>query len=390
MTETEQDWRDIIYRCFRCGYCKFTHEYSDLNCPSYKKYRFETYSTGGRLWLAYAALKGDIKWSNNLSNVLYSCTTCGNCMQNCRFEKFNFLLVDVIEAARAEAVKNGICPEKQKVLLERVQNQKFFNPYGEPNSDNKELKKAYNLPDTAEWVYFIGCTSNYRQKNLRDATLSVLKKANVNFTLINEHCCCSPLIRTGQIHPINDIVKFNLAQIKNAGASKIITSCAGCYRTMKKDWPKFGADYKIEVYHTIELVKKLIDEGKIELSSEYSKTVTYHDPCHMGRHMNIYDIPRDVIKQIPKINLVEMKRNKRDALCCGAGGGVKIGYPDWSIEISKERLNEAKETGASILTTICPFCKTNLSDANQQFKMRFEILDLIEIIDQLKLQKIEP
>jgi len=390
MTEIEQDWRDIIHRCFRCGYCKFTHEYSDLNCPSYKKYRFETYSTGGRLWLAYAALKGDIQWSNNLSNVLYSCTTCGNCMQNCRFEKFNFLLVDVIEAARAEAVKNGICPEKQKVLLERVQNQKFFNPYGEPSSDNEELKKAYNLPETAEWVYFIGCTSNYRQKNLRDATLNVLKKANVNFTLINERCCCSPLIRTGQIDPINDIVKFNLAQIKNAGASKIITSCAGCYRTMKKDWPKFGADYKIEVYHTIELVKKLIDEGKIELSSEYSKTVTYHDPCHMGRHMNIYDIPRDVIKQIPKINLVEMKRNKRDALCCGAGGGVKIGYPDWSIEISKERLNEAKETGASILTTICPFCKTNLSDANQQFKMRFEILDLIEIIDQLKLQKIEP
>jgi len=311
-------------------------------------------------------------------------------MQNCRFEKFNFLLVDVIEAARAEAVKNGICPEKQKVLLERVQNQKFFNPYGEPSSDNEELKKAYNLPETAEWVYFIGCTSNYRQKNLRDATLNVLKKANVNFTLINERCCCSPLIRTGQIDPINDIVKFNLAQIKNAGASKIITSCAGCYRTMKKDWPKFGTNYNIEVYHTIELVKKLIDEGKIELSSEYNKTVTYHDPCHMGRHMNFYDIPRDVIKQVPKVNLVEMKRNKRDALCCGAGGGVKIGYPDWAIEISKERLNEAKETGASILTTICPFCKTNLSDANQQFRMGFEILDLIEIIDQLKLKKIEP
>ena len=390
MTETEQDWRDIIHRCFRCGYCKFTHEYSDLNCPSYKKYRFETFSMGGRLWLIYAALKGDIKWSNNLSNVLYSCTTCGNCMQNCRFEKFNFLLVDVIEAARAEAVKNGICPEKQKLLLERVQNPSFFNPYGESHSNNEELKKAYNLPDTAEWVYFIGCTSNFRQKNLRDATLNVLKKANVNFTLINERCCCSPLIRTGQIDPINDIVKFNLAQIKNAGASKIITSCAGCYRTMKKDWPKFGTNYNIEVYHTIELVKKLIDEGKIELSSEYNKTVTYHDPCHMGRHMNFYDIPRDVIKQVPKVNLVEMKRNKRDALCCGAGGGVKIGYPDWAIEISKERLNEAKETGASILTTICPFCKTNLSDANQQFRMGFEILDLIEIIDQLKLKKIEP
>lgn len=388
-SEMEQDWRSIIHRCFRCGYCKFTYEYTDLNCPSYKKYRFETYSTGGRLWLIYAAIKGDLPWSDNLTKVLYSCSTCGNCLQNCRFEKFNFLLVDIIEAARAEAVKNGFYPEKQKALLERIQNKAYFNPYAESHTNNEELKKVYNLPDEAEWVYFIGCTSNYRQKSLRDATLRFLKKANLKFTLIDEHCCCSPLIRTGQIDPINNFVKFNLAQIKNAGASKIITSCAGCYRTIKKDWPKFGADYNIEIYHTIELVKKLIDEGKIKFSSEYNKTITYHDPCHLGRHMNLYDIPRDVIKQVPGINFVEMKRNRQNAWCCGAGGGVKIGYPDWALEISKERLEEAKETGASILTSICPFCKTNLSDANKLFNKDFEILDLIELFDKLEIKSIE-
>ena len=387
MTLTEkQDWRDIVHRCFRCGYCKFTHEYSDFNCPSYKKYRFETYSTGGRLWLIYGIISGEIQWSDSLANVLYACPTCGNCTENCRFDKFNDFLVDIIEAARAEAVKNGFCPEKQKVLLERTKNPENYNPYGEPNSDNAQLREKHNLPNKAEWVYFIGCTSNYRQKNLRDATIRFLKKAKIDFTLIDEHCCCSPIIRTGQIDPVNDFMNYNITEINKTGAKKVITSCAGCYRTMKKDWLKLGADYGFEIYHTAELVKLLMDEGRLIINSKYNNTVTYHDPCHLGRHMGMYEVPREVYKKIPEINLVEMRRNRENAWCCGAGGGVKIGYPEWSVEISKERLEEAKDTTATIISSICPFCKTNLSDANEQYEMGFEVLDLIEILDQLDIE----
>ena len=386
ITLTEkQDWKDIVHRCFRCGYCKFTHEYSDFNCPSYKKYRFETYSTGGRLWLIYGVISGEIQWNEGIANVIYACSTCGNCTENCRFEKFNDFLVDIIEVARAEAVKNGFCPEKQKALLERTENTEYYNPYGEKNSDNTELKKKYNLPDNAEWVYFIGCTSNYRQQNLRDATLRFLKKAKIDFTLIDEHCCCSPIIRTGQIKPANDFINYNVAQIKNAGATKIITSCAGCYRTIKKDWSKFGADYDFEVFHTVELVKQLLDEDRLKIISEYKNTVTYHDPCHLGRHVGMYEIPREVYNKIPGIKLVEMRRNRENAWCCGAGGGVKIGYPEWSLEVSQERLEEAKQTGASVISSICPFCRTNLSDANEKYDMGFEVIDLIEILDKLDI-----
>ena len=382
----KQDWRDIVHRCFRCGYCKFTHEYSDFNCPSYKKYRFETYSTGGRLWLIYGILSGETKWSEGLANALYACTTCGNCTENCRFDKFKDFLVDIIEAARVEAVENGFCPEKQKVLLERTENIENFNPYGEPNSDNTQLKREYDLQDDAEWVYFIGCTSNYRQKNLRDATLRFLKKANINFTVIDEHCCCSPIIRTGQINPIKDFMNYNITQINKTGAKKVITSCAGCYRTIKKDWLKMGADYDFEVFHTVELVKQLLDEGRIIFNSEFQKTVTYHDPCHLGRHVGMYETPREVYNKIPGIKLLEMRRNRENAWCCGAGGGVRIGYPEWSLEVSKERLEEAKETGASVVSSICPFCKTNLSDANEKYNMDFEVIDLIEILDNLDIE----
>ena len=385
-SESYQDWKDIVHRCFRCGYCKFTYEYSDFNCPSYKTYRFETYSTGGRMWLIYGLINNDLKWSQNLANVLYACTTCGNCTENCRFEKFNDFLVDIIEAARAEAVKSGFCPENQKFLLERTKDPNNFNPYGEKNSDNIDLKKKYDLPDKAEWVYYIGCTSNYRQQDLRDATLRLLKKIGIDFTLIDEHCCTSPLIRTGQKDIVSDFMNYNINQINNTGASKVITSCAGCYRTLKKDYEKLGADLGFEVLHTGELIKTLLDEGKIKITSNYEKIVTYHDPCHLGRHMDMYEIPRDIIQAIPGINFIEMKRNRNNAWCCGAGGGVKIGYPDWALEISKERLEEAKETGATVLTSMCPFCKTNLADANKEFKMGFEIIDLIELIDQLKIE----
>ena len=265
----------------------------------------------------------------------------------------------------------------------------MFNPYGESNSDNEELKRKYELPDNAEWVYFIGCTSNYRQKNLRDATIRFLKNAKVDFTLIDEHCCCSPIIRTGQTEPIEDFINYNLTQIKNAGASKIITGCAGCYRTIRKDWSKYGSELNLEVFHTIELIKKYLDKKKLKFKSEHNKTLTYHDPCHLGRHIGMYDVPREVINQIPGINLVEMKRNKENAWCCGAGGGVKIGYPDWALEVSRERLEEAMKTGASIVTSICPFCRINLSDANQKFEMDFEILDIVEIINDLDYEIID-
>lgn len=383
--EQKQDWKDIVHRCFRCGYCKFTEDFSDFNCPSYKKFRFETYSTGGRLWLIYGILSGEIKLNEGAVNAIYACSTCGNCTENCRFDRFKDFLVDFIEAGRALAVENGFCPEKQKVLLERTENPKMFNPYGEPNSDNTQLKEKYNLPDEAEWVYFIGCTSNYRQKDLRDATIRFLKKANIDFTLIDEHCCCSSLLRTGQKNPVEDFMNYNIDQINRTGATKVITSCAGCYRTIKKDWLKLNAAYGFEVYHTVELIKKLLDEGQISINSEFQKTVTYHDPCHLGRHMGMYDIPREVYKKIPGIKLVEMRRNRENAWCCGAGGGVKIGYPDWSVEVSEERLEEAKETGASVISSICPFCRTNLSDANQKYNMGFEVIDLLEILDKLDI-----
>jgi len=372
-------------RCIKCSTCKYSYKEFEPSCPSGEKFLFESYWASGRIRTIRGLINGDLEWSEDLKDPIFACTTCGACIDSCNAPHADYI-VDMIEALRELAVKHIGSAENQEFLISRCE--ESCNPYGEPNSDNIELKKKFNLPDKAEWVYYIGCTSNYRQQNLRDSTIRFLKKAGINFTLIDEHCCTSPMIRTGQIGIVNDYMNYNIAQIKNTGASKVITSCAGCYKTIKRDFKRFGGEYDFEVYHTVELVKQLLDEGKITFKSEYNKTITYHDPCHLGRHMGIYEIPREIYKQIPGLKLVEMKRNRNFAWCCGAGGGVKIGYPDWAVEVSSERLKEAKETGATVVSSTCPFCRTNLSDANKNYNFEFEVLDLMEIIDQVDIELI--
>ena len=369
-------------RCIKCSTCKYSYKDFEKSCPSGEKFLFESYWASGRIRIIRGVLNGDLDWTNDLINPIFACTTCGACMDSCQAPHADYI-VEMIEALRELAVKNIGPAENQKLLVSRCE--ESCNPYGEQNSDNIELKKEYELPDKAEWVYFIGCTSNYRQSNIRDSTLRFLKKTGINFTLIDEHCCTSPMIRTGQLSIVDEYMKYNIEQIRNTGATKIITSCAGCYKTLTNDFVRFGNELEFEIYHSLELVRTLLDEKKIEFKSEYNETVTYHDPCHLGRHMGVYELPREIYKQIPGLNLVEMKRNRNFAWCCGAGGGVKIGYPEWALEISKDRLEEAKESGATIITSTCPFCKTNLSDATTHYNFDFQVLDLMEILDQIEI-----
>ena len=375
----------VFDNCIKCSTCKYGYKTYEPCCPSGEKFFFESYWASGKIRIARGVILGELEWTAELKDAIFACPTCGACIDSCQAPHADFI-VDIIESLRELAVKHiGPGPNQEK-LMDFITNSEMYNPYGEPNSNNEDLKKKYDLPDNAEWVYYIGCTSNYRQKNLRDSTIRFLKKAGIDFTLIDEHCCTSPLIRTGQLSISKDFMNYNIAQIKKAGATKVITSCAGCYRTLMKDFEKFGAKYDFQVYHSIELIKELLDKGKMKIKSEYNKTVTYHDPCHLGRHMRIYDIPREIYKKIPGLKLVEMKRNRNHAWCCGAGGGVKIAYPEWAVEISSERIKEANECGATVLSSVCPFCRTNLSDANEKFDGDLEVLDLLEILDKVDIE----
>jgi heterodisulfide reductase subunit D len=376
-------YEDIIHRCFRCGYCKFTHDYIDYNCPSYKKYRFESFSTGGRLWLIHALRTGEISWSPRLLEILYACTTCGNCAENCRFDKFKEAFVDIIEMARSEAFKSENAPENWVSVGEHVVSE--HNPYYEKHQDRISwVPEDFSNPNDADVAFFAGCTSSYREKQMAQNTFEVLSKINVKFAVFaDEWCCGSPLFRTGLRDIGLELVNHNIGLFKKSNIQKVITACAGCYRTIKYDYPKIiGVELPFKVYHISEYVAELIKEGKLKLKTPIKKKVTYHDPCHLGRHSNLYDEPREVIKAIPGIELIEMRKIKQDASCCGAGGGVKAGYPEWSLEMASNRVKEALELGVDALVTSCPFCERNFSDAIKSNNFKIELLDLVDLVNQ--------
>ena len=212
-------------------------------------------------------------------------------------------------------------------------------------------------------LYFRGCTAREKQTGISQATERLLKEAGVDYrTLDDEKCCGSVLLRTGFLKEAEEQIRRNTEVLKG---EKIITSCAGCYKTLKDDYEG------LDVIHISQLLDKLIKEGKIKISKK-DFDVTYHDSCHLGRHGGVFDEPREVIKSVA--NLIEMENNRESSLCCGAGGGVKSAYPEIANQMAELRINQAKQTGCSTLVTPCPFCKLNLENDDM------EVLDLTEFL----------
>ena len=214
-------------------------------------------------------------------------------------------------------------------------------------------------------LYFRGCTAREKQTAIGEATERLLEIAGVDFHILeDEKCCGSVLLRTGFIDDAKNQIEKNTEILKG---EKIITSCAGCYKTLKDDYEG------LDVIHISQLLDELISDGKLKVSKK-DLDVTYHDSCHLGRHCNVFDEPRNVIRSAA--NLVEMENSHENSLCCGAGGGVKSAYREIADQMASTRISQAKETGCGILITSCPFCKLNLENDD------LKVLDLTEFLMQ--------
>ncbi|WP_295589305.1 (Fe-S)-binding protein [uncultured Methanobrevibacter sp.] len=212
-------------------------------------------------------------------------------------------------------------------------------------------------------LYFRGCTAREKLTSIQEATEKLLKLADVDYHVLeDEKCCGSVLLRTGFLKEAQEQIEKNTEILKG---ETVITSCAGCYKTLKEDYDG------LDVIHISQLLNQLINEGKLDVSKT-DLNVTYHDSCHLGRHCDEFDEPREVINSVA--NLIEMENVRENSLCCGAGGGVKSAYPQIASEMGKSRIEQAKETGCETLVTPCPFCKLNLENDD------LEVLDLTEFL----------
>lgn len=230
-------------------------------------------------------------------------------------------------------------------------------------------------------VYFPGCMVTYRAKDIATSTIELLKRGGVEFELMGEDewCCGSVMLRTGNADVADELREHNVEAFKNHEADLVITSCSGCFKTIKQDYEKMTGSLDFEVKHVLEILKELIEKGKLKFPETKLK-VTYHDPCHLGRHSGMYDIPRDILNSIPGLDFVEMPRNRENARCCGAGGGVRAGYKELSDKMADTRIKEAGEIGAEVLTSACPFCTFALREAAERNGLNIRVLDLPELL----------
>jgi len=387
MTLADYKYADMIHRCFRCGYCKFPVNWMDVNnCPAYARFRMETYSCGGRLWLTRAWLSEEIDWTEHLAQILYSCTACKNCEEKCPLS-FNINILDMIIAARGEMVERGLVPSEVKEFLENVE--RHGNPYGNARVRRSEWTEGSELEQYQgqEYLYYVGCVGSYDTRAQETArTLGrVLRKSGVSFGIMgnDENCDGNEVNTLGEETLFEMLAEGNIQKFKDLGVTRIVTLSPHSYNAFKNNYARYNGNFN--VLHYTQLLRDLITGGELNVSGGLNARVTYHDPCFLGRWNGEYDAPRQVLNAIPGIELVEMEKNRASTLCCGGGGGNF--YTDFlggsENSPARIRVREASATGASVLAVACPNCMTMLEDAvkAEGLEDRLVVKDICEIVE---------
>ena len=321
---------------------------------------------------------------------LYECSTCGQCHFVCPSQLDT---VELWEGIRKSMVSAGCGPlENHKVLTTSVKS--YDNPWQQPRTTrDKWARRAHKQKQIAavpkslgkEWAevfYFVGCTASF-DVNIKEVavnTVKMLQACGVDFGILGnqEKCCGSVLLRVGDPE-YERLARENIESFNRLGFKTLVTSCSGCYKTISQDYPKVGR-MNFEVLHMVQFIDRLIQEGRIHFRQEVPMKVTYHDPCHLGRASGIFEAPRRILKAIPGIEFVEIERHHENSRCCGAGGGLKAGFPEVQQKMAQARVRDAVATGATDFVTACPFCYQGLSVGIAAEGAPLRMRDITEII----------
>lgn len=367
--EIKEAGGDAFRFCFQCGLC-------DSVCPWNRVRQFSIRKIIREATFGLTEIDGEDIWR---------CTTCGRCPEQC---PRGVKQIEVGVSLRRVASEYEVFPASvRSARTARASLISEGNPLqGERNkrSDWAKGLAVKNFEERMDALYFVGCYLSYdpRMKKVAMATADILNKAGVEFGILGdkESCCGESIRKIGSEDVFKNLARENIKTFIDNGVKKIIVSSPHCYHTFKNEYPEFMVNF--EVVHISQYLLELINDGKIEFTKAYGKKVTYHDPCYLGRHNEIYDEPRKILEKIPGLELFEMADSRKESLCCGGGGGrIWMDTPK-EERFSDLRLEQAKEVGAEVLVTACPYCITNFEESrlNLEYDDVIEVKDITEIV----------
>ncbi len=370
--EIQEFGGDAVKFCYQCGKC-------DTVCPWNKVTTFSMRKLIREATFGLAEIELEEVWR---------CTTCGQCPQKCPRDVKQ---IDDMVALRRMATSYGV----SNALLKPVRSASASlaaegNPFVQDRTKRADWAKGLDVKpftEDMEILYYPGCLPSYdsRMKEISQATARILNKAGVEFGIlgVEENCCGESIRKTGNEDLFRRLAKDNIKTFIENGVKKILVSSPHCYHTFKNEYPEFNVNF--EVVHISEFLLELINEGRLQISKEYAKKITYHDPCYLGRHNGIYDQPREVLKKIPGLELIEMAESREESLCCGMGGG-RI-WIDTKMEerFSNLRIEEAVGLGVDLLVTCCPYCITAFEDSRLglNYEDAIQVKDIVEIVQEV-------
>ncbi|RLB11378.1 MAG: Fe-S oxidoreductase [Deltaproteobacteria bacterium] len=367
---------EVFKYCYQCGMC-------DSLCPWNRVIDFSMRRIVRQATFGMTEIETEDIWR---------CTTCGRCHQRC---PRGVKTIDLTISLRKVANEYGVFPAHVRPV--KTANASLVaegNPLSEERKKRADWAKGLGVQqfdEEMEILYFPGCYLCYdpRMKKVAKATVNILNKAGVGFGILGEQesCCGESIRKTGDEELFKQLAKENIKAFIDNGVKRILVSSPHCYHTFKNEYPDFFM-VNFEVIHMTQFLFDLINEGRLTFSKEYNKKVTYHDPCYLGRHNGIYDEPREILKRIPGLELVEMIDTREDSLCCGGGGGRVWMETVKGERFSDLRIEQALAVGADVLATSCPYCITMLEDSrktmeDQEAAEALEIKDITEIIEEV-------
>ncbi|MHB1446060.1 MAG: (Fe-S)-binding protein [Acidimicrobiales bacterium] len=335
-------------------------------------------------------------------DVLWSCTTCGACVEECPVDIEH---VDaIVDMRRYEVLMESSFPTEAGLMLRNIENQ--GDPWGLGSSKRLDWTEGLgfdvpvvngSVPDDVEYLFWVGCAGalDERARKVTQSVARLLNRAKVSFAVLGpaETCTGDPARRLGNEYLFQMQAQMNIETLNGAGVKKVIASCPHCFNSIGREYPGLGGNY--EVLHHTQVFAELVRSGKLNPTNSFDVKVTYHDPCYLARHNDLYGAPRSVIDSVPGVESIEMHRHERRTFCCGAGGARMWMEEKIGKRINVERTDEAIGTGADVVGTACPSCMIMIDDAVKQRQSEgaasesMRVLDIAQILE-TSLPPLEP